>query len=334
MNIMDYQETVNAVNDLLTSNGEWEERYAGYTKKISKNKNSYEADRKKFHEWLPLYVYTNVGKLLVGTHEYDLRFFGQSVATIKVSGKEVLISTEGKEKSNLKYFRIENKLNDRDWIGTEAKEFRKAFKECKDSEAKSPEHHVENALLAEFRKRDKKRKKLCNIQPVRLSGMFFQMPTPLTASSKDIKYATQYGGGIDILSRVKHLDNKTNLCVMEVKDENIGVEPPTKAMEQAVAYATFIARLLRSKSGNEWYKLFGFSGNVPEQLTIDVAVVMPANDIRNDNFEEEKLEVCKNTKLKLYALYFKKDPKDPKDPYDFIGSLKDSILPPKDSMLP
>lgn len=318
---MDYKETVNEVNNLLTSNEEWVERYAGYTKKINKNKSGYEADRKKFREWLPLYVYTNVGKLLVGSHEYDLRFFGQSVATIKVSGDTVLISTKGKEDSNSKYFNVKNKLNDVDWTGTEAKAFREAFKKCEDKEAKSPEHHVENTLLAEFRKKDRKTKKLCNIQPVRLSGMFFQMPTPLTASGSEIKYSEANGGGIDILSRAKHHDNKTNLCVMEVKDENIGNEPPEKAMKQAISYATFIAQLLRSKSGKEWYNLFGFKGNVPDQLTIDVAIVMPEDKERNNNFGEKGIKVLENTYLNLYSLYFKKDT------HDFIGSLKDSLLP-------
>ena len=46
------------------------------------------------------------------------------------------------------------------------------------------------------------------------------MPTPLSASKKDIKYV-RIGGGIDILARIKHKDNNVRLCVMELKDENI-----------------------------------------------------------------------------------------------------------------
>jgi hypothetical protein len=315
---MDYKEVVSDVNGLLASQKEWEERYAAYAKSLSVNENDYRDSRKKFQVNSPLYVYTNITQAK-GTCEYDLRFAGQSVATIKVVRGKVFISTKNKDKSNKKFFEFTTPLHNTDWNSPDANKFRKHFKNC-EKNGKSPEHQVENRLLAEFRKKLRADdKKLCNIQPVTLFGQFFQMPTPFTASGTEIKYSKEKGGGIDILSRIKHLDNKPNLCVMELKDENKAAESPAKVMKQAVAYATFIAQLLRSKSGNEWYRLFGFNSNVPENLTIDVAIVMPADTIRNEKFGEE-LEVCSNTTLKLYSLYFEKDS------YDFTGSLKDNLL--------
>jgi hypothetical protein len=319
-----YQETVSKVKDLLKTNiEEWEDRYSSYASEIKKRKQAFNKGRTEFHQWKPLYVYTSVSGAKGAKLEYDLRFLGQSVATLKIKDDGKVLITS-KDKRNEKYFGIKTKLKGSDWAGEEAKCFRKEFSVAlkKGKMPKSKEHRYENSLLVEFSKTDRNTKLLCNIQPVKLSKMFFQMPTPLTASKNDIEYAKYSGGGIDILSRVKHCNNKTYLCVMELKDENKSTEPPEKAMKQAIAYAVFIACLLRSKSGNDWYKLFGYKGNVPENLDIDVAVVMPYNKDRNNDFGQA-LSVDGNTTLKLHALY---TPENwPDNEGEFIGSLKDIL---------
>ena len=38
---------------------------------------------------------------------------------------------------------------------------------------------------------------------------------------------------------------------------------------------SFLRELLRSESGQEWYKIFGYSGNIPDKLTIDVCIAAP-----------------------------------------------------------
>ena len=217
------------------------------------------------------------------------------------------------------------------FLSTKASKFRAAFTKelLKKEKGKSREHHVENMLLAEFGKSTDK--KLCNIKPIRLCGLFFQMPTQLTASKETINLAKKgKGGGIDILARVRHKKKYggRRICVMELKDENKSDEPPQKVMKQAVAYATFIARLLRSESGNNWYKIFGFSNEtVPDELTIDVSVVMPYDEVRNENFETiEPIQVAENTYLKLYSLYFIRNENGVRE---FVGSLKDDIKPHK-----
>jgi hypothetical protein len=104
------------------------------------------------------------------------------------------------------------------------------------------------------------------------------MPTPLYASNiTNIKYAKSAGGGIDILSRIGK-SNKTKLCIMELKDENTAKEPPEKVILQSLAYATFIRELLRSDSGQKWWKIFGFGGKIPRQLELYVASVMPSRE--------------------------------------------------------
>ena len=102
-----------------------------------------------------------------------------------------------------------------------------------ETKTKSPEHEVENALLEEFRKRIGAEKILHNIQPILLHGNFFQMPTPLKASTHTPTYAQHSGGGIDMLARIKTKGTgHTRLCVIEIKDENKSSESQKAAMSQ------------------------------------------------------------------------------------------------------
>jgi hypothetical protein len=322
---MNYKEIVNEINILLSDNIlEWERRYDGYLKLIKEKEEIYRS--KKFRVIYPLSLYTSISR--IENFEYDIRFCGQSIATVTVND-DVLVSTKGKDPNNKKYFHVDISLeNKKTWRDRKASEFRGKFtKELRNIvKLNSPEHNVENVLLEEFAKTGSVDKTLCNIQPIKLCGAFFQMPTPLSASKEPINYsAHNRGGGIDILARVTHNIKDVRICVMEIKDENKKGESPQKVMEQAVAYATFVARLLRSKSGNDWYKMFGFRKSIPKNLEIDVAIVMPFDEDRNENFEKiEKIKVSENTYLNLYSLYYKTIENNV---HEFWGSLKDNIFP-------
>jgi len=326
---MKYIKTVKFVNNLLLENNEWTSRYKGYSDTIIKNMQKYIDVRRKFQIKPPLYLYTSISKLIdINTPKFDLRFLGQSIATIKFKRDDIKITTTSKNSSNLRYFGINVTLRDEDWNGSKARKFRSEFNKCKSTTGHSKEHKIESGLLSEFYSKSKSKKSLSNIQPVLLANTFFQMATPLKASSNTIDYSSAFGGGIDILARVKHKDNSVKICVMELKDENTNSEPPQKVMKQAVAYATFIANLLRSESGNEWYKIFGFSGNVPEILTIDVATVMPSlpnNEL--EHFNKERIKISENTFIELYSLYFTEKSKyiDGYN-YEFKGSLKEEMM--------
>ena len=133
--------------------------------------------------------------------------------------------------------------------------------------------------------------------------MRFPMPTPISASDhKAVKYSGVYGGGIDILARTGTGGTNTYLCIMELKDENVKSEPPKAALSQAIAYTTFIRELLRSEAGREWWTLFGFHGEIPEQLTLYAACVMPIG--YNDySFEDITLDI-EGDIIKLHYVYF------------------------------
>jgi hypothetical protein len=157
--------------------------------------------------------------------------------------------------------------------------------------------------LTEFSKT--KNKELQYIKPVTIGRVRFPMPTPISASKhKHVKYSGIHGGGIDILARTGTGGKSTRLCIMELKDKNDKREPPKDAMEQALAYATFIRELLRSDAGVKWWELFGFGGEkVPEPLELYAAIVMPFNDNNDYSFGNMELNIERDI-IKLHYIYY------------------------------
>lgn len=292
---------------LLAENPEWEDRYAKYIRKNLIRKSGKHPFKKP--EGLSLYssVSGYAGQC------YDLRFDGQSVGIVSCSKEGVTLYP--RNENNKKYIGLDLTKEEYKWISPDATKFRKRFKELANSSVdiklKSPEHRVENRLLKEFSKRTRAEgKALCNIQPITLYGCYFQMPTPIKASEHYPEYAKQYGGGIDILARVKSINGGSRICVMEVKDENKPSESQSAAMEQALIYATFIARLLRSKSGQEWWDFFmdrePVSKAIPDKIDIDVVTIMPEGE--TEEFCREEIEVKElSTVFHCHSLYYNQD---------------------------
>ena len=314
----------------LLMNQEWEDRYFQYADKIIKNKQRIQDARKSFHQVRPLYVYSRISEATKGggVVEYDLRFCGQSVASLKIKNQEVTISTKDKDEKNEKFFKsyldmFPPKLDNEKWTSIRAEEFKRFFIKHENELAKkvkSPEHRLESNFLNLFNR------KIPNISPVKIADAFFQMPTPLKGSDKkQIIYSGFSGGGIDILARVTHGSNKDNrFAVMELKDENNASEPQEVVLLQAITYATFLAFLLRSKSGYCWYKILNpktKAKSVPETLKIDVVSVMPEgkSDILAD--KEIIIEIPeKKAQLHLYSLFF-----DSNNGAEFSGTFSNII---------
>jgi hypothetical protein len=60
-------------------------------------------------------------------------------------------------------------------------------------------------------------------------------------------------------------------------------ETPQDALQQAIEYGRFLRELLRSKSGEKWWRLFEFNRAIPKNLTIRCACVVP-DDIPDKRF--------------------------------------------------
>lgn len=338
---MEINQVIQSTIDRLSENKEWEERFQGYIQNIAINhqKNV----KRSFRKPDGLSLYSSVGS---NGKSFDLRFRGQSVATVKETAAEK-VKLSPKSVANQKYFGLDLCKEEVDWDSTEASNFRSFFKkeslkfttERPDADRKYPkskEHRVENCLLREFSKQLGKEKALCYIQPIKLYNLFFQMPTPLKASTHNPTYSER-GGGIDILARIKPLKGISRICVMEVKDENKPAESQANAMAQAVTYAVFIAYLLRSKSGQHWWDFFmekpltatkekdGTTRNkVPKSLDIDVVTIMPkgtTEEFCNKHILLDELD----TTLHCHSLYYDGEVFQKDETFIFSGTYPNQL---------
>jgi hypothetical protein len=217
------------------------------------------------------------------------------------------IDTKKCDVTNERDFGCSIKLLAADWDSPKAAGFRKFFKSLeasgKVSNPGNEEHRIESLVLTEMAKT--KDKALPYMKPVTIGGLRFPMPTPLRASDhKNVSDAGQYGGGIDVFARAGTGGVNTTLCIMELKDENVPSEPPKDVIKQALVYTVFIRELLRSKSGEAWWHLFGFSGKIPDKLTLFTVCVMPSNANNDVSFKGEELNIGGEDTAMLHYIYF------------------------------
>ena len=326
---MDRDAIIKEAQDLLLLHKEeWQPRFNGYAEKLLANikDKTHPLYARQFKEYPPLrfYVSTSNIKNTLSPILLDVRYRGQSVATLKTGSKGNTISTKTQEKTNLRDFGCKIKLENDDWKSPLATDFRSFFKNRENSRNKTvdnkgnEEHNAESLLLTEFSKQSSVNKQLLNIQPVKLFGIKFSMPTPLSAShhSKPVKYTKNYRGAIDIFARTGKGGKDTYLTIIEVKIENNSKVRPQDALKQGIQYAVFIRELLRSEKGQDWYEIFGFKGKLPKKLKIRVACAMP-DDCIDESFANKKHAIgC--DEIECHYIYFKYNGKK-------ISNLKSSL---------
>jgi len=311
------------VKGLLKQNTEWILRYREYAEKIISNIETIKSLKHgRFREWSPLYLYMNVTQAK-SQMEFSLRYLGQEVARLNAVKDMITISTKNFVKNNERDFGCKIKLDDVEWKSKTASDFRRHFLNCTkrtdNSGKKNEEHRIESLILTEFSKNTGANKAFSYIQPVKIAGVArFQMPTPLYASDiNNLKYCGFRGGGIDILARTGR-GRTTKLCIMELKDENDKKEPPAKVIKQDLAYAVFIMELLRSESGQNWWKIFGFGGIVPKSIELYVVCVMPSSKNNNTSFADKIIYSGKDN-FHFQYMYFQENNNEV---VDVVTSLK------------
>lgn len=290
----DLEYIANEVRQWLQKDNSWVKRFSDYADKICNMETTIKEIKKSFHKSPNLNLYTCISD--IKNKGINIRYKGESVGYIKKDDKLKLLTVK-KECFNW------NKELNCDWDSPEATEFRKYFSqniECN----RQTEHNFESMLIEEFAKRNSKDKELCYIQPVRIyNELAFQMTTALKASDKEIRMATNArAGGIDILARVKH-GTETNLCVIELKKDVLKDDKGADIVRaQGLAYAVFLRELLRSSCGEEWYKIFGYSGKIPEKLIINVCIAMPEGEYK-PKVEPKDIKIG-NDILSFKSLFF------------------------------
>lgn len=293
MNII---ESIVATQKVLTFNREkWEKKYSEYLKGTIRQKQVIAERRSRFKKWGALNVYSSIGKAYKNSSSFDIRYLGQSVGEISVNDREdvYLNITEEHDSRSRKYFAGYPKAimpGKHKWTSPTAAAFRRFFSQSVGKQG-HPEHRFENMLLKQFNKNCGKDKSITQIQPVTLvKDVFFQMPTPLTASKDRIKYSENGKGGIDILARYK------------------SSEGPDRVILQALAYATFVVELIKTEYGDLFWDLCKIR-NPQNRKLINVSILMPdPNDNSIPSFAGDEIAVPdSDIRFKLHYMYFDKE---------------------------
>lgn len=364
---MTNQEIVDQTSLVLRENKkQWEDVYAKHIQIIKDNAKSEDLYLSKYCQInSPLTLYSSISKAKSESVIYDLRFAGKSIGTITLKGKtkkeKALEKDKPKYKALLLFsngqintartlkYNIPNKKEE--WDSENATKFRSHFikelgqltanqlKEFFKGGKIGEEARLESLILNELRRG----KKTPHITPVLLDKAFYQLTTPLAASNhyEPPRMTTNpnfRGGGIDILARITHGSNKygNRLAVIELKDANKkskakNAEPQSVVLQQAIEYATFLAHLLCSKSGDDWWNNFKDKGKnkdqqtVPSELHIDAISLMPEGNSEEGDLETvlEVKGLGKKIYIHPYSLYFEKDNKG--NPTRFFGTLINEI---------
>ena len=235
---------------------------------------------KTFHQWAPLNVYLSVARAAKPRITFSLRYQGQHVANLLVDlladRSPQLEIDKNTAKTNKSYFEIDQE-GSFGWRGTEAKEFRKHFKNRgPEPRGRSEEHRIEAIFLEQMADStsEKFNGTLKNIQPVLIAGCPFQLPVPISGNTGK---PVEKRGNIDIVAR-RRVGNRTRLSIWELKRPGVTAH----AIEQAYIYGVTVLKMLRAKeSGHIWYKeVLGFNGKMPDKLTIECVVAVSLKDIK------------------------------------------------------
>lgn len=328
------EDIVKITSEKLCTNTNWRIAYKRYADGINENKTLLIEAADYLNKFLPkdmglIRIYSSINLAQKSSNlarkssvKYDLRIYGQSVATLivqfdKYKNKKVFLKIDTEQESkNETHLKIKTPASPLrrpyEWESTEAQVILSTLIsfDGKGAAMHSEEHKLETLVLSDLAKKHiKDGKKLPFIRPVILGGLgFFQMRTPFGASNHNSKDYPKYsmrqgkaasGGGIDILARIQHDNGKWRLAVIELKDGNDKKEPQPLVMQQALVYATFIAHLLRDEScGNSWYNIFRNRENEvvlkeETELHIDVITMMPPipfNKNKEPIYDEGKMD--------------------------------------------
>ncbi len=267
---------LNDVSQLWVKNrSSIEAQIGGWVDEVNNKRALISEARKSFHEWTPLRVYLSLSsaKKTGAKAVFSLRFLGQDVAKVKVKGNSVTLDTSKYATSNLKHFDLKLGAYRGDWRSTEAKAFRKHFvgkaKSSSIIKTAVPEHQVESNLLKEMSKGSKYKKfsgRFSGIQPVLSAGCPFQVPLPISGNTG---VPVLGKGNIDILARRK---GAAKLSVWEIKRPRVPSNNIKNAISQVIIYSATLLLMLRSRHGEKWYKLLGFSGSRPQRLKVEAIV--------------------------------------------------------------
>ena len=188
------------------------------------------------------------------------KYKGNGIATITITKDTAQISTETFDKTNKELFNIDTKLKNEDLNTIQTHKFLEHFNQDIKLKTKPNKETQESMLLAEFSKTSSYDKLLTGIQPIKYADtLYYNIPMTIGANP------TEY---INILARTK----VRKITIIETLEDGQDLDT---ILAQATAKAVFLTNLLHTENGESIYRLMGYHGRLPNQITIKVCIAVP-----------------------------------------------------------
>lgn len=313
--INSYAELIRIIDGKLEADRSWLPYYKDYGRELANlaNEKKYKKAKRSIRKNNPFGLYVTMGSIKEkNTPIFHLRYLGQSIGEIKYKNDQMYLSVADKQDQNEKYFAYKGPaFSDESWTSPRAREFRSYFTNAKDFKGTkkgglpySPEHMVENALFSELGKRSSTNKSILRIRPISYGGSLMHVRTAVKGSKAPYELAKDgQGGEIDCLCRRTIGGGKSRLVVIEVKDQNEAKETFDIAIKQALAYAVFLRKLLRSEAGKDWKKVLGMKNQYKSNIEIEAVAAMPAGEI-NPSFQGHRFVFSNGDFIDIHYMKF------------------------------
>lgn len=283
------KEIIEQTQKICEENKDWKVQYANMANAMLENQELL----KKFYK--DIKNYENLQFYLVGvtttppiTYEISVRYLGQPVADISIANDEIRISTEKYNEANKKDLGCDIQLKG-EWKTVHALKFLNYFEG--DITTKTKENgksKIESLLLAELSKVIAEEKLMLGVQPIKFQRLFYPMPT--------------LNSNINILVRTKI----RRITIINLLDPANEKETAEDLLAKSTKQGVFLINLLRSESGDQWYKIFGFKGHIPGNITIRVCYALPNKlESKEKTFEPFQLK-CGNDNIEFHWLYYRR----------------------------
>lgn len=282
------KEIIEQTQKICEENKDWKVQYANMANAMLENQELIKKFYREIKDYEHLQFYlTGVSTTQPTIYTISVKYFGQPVADITILNDEIHISTEKYNETNKKDLGCDIQLNG-EWKTVHALKFLNYFEGDITTKTKdSGKSKIESLLLGEFSKTVAADKLMTGIQPIKFQRLFFPMPT--------------LNSNINIVrTKIRRI---TIINPLDPANEN---ETAEDLLLQATAQAVFLINLLHSESGDLWYKIMGFKGQIPSTITIKVCSALPNKlESKEKTFEPFQLK-CGNDNIEFHWLYYRR----------------------------
>jgi hypothetical protein len=308
--IQEYYNLIAEASYYFETYKEWAQQYACIGEEMVAKREKIYQTRKFFELFSPLKLNIVISKFSQTNRavNYELRYLGQTVADIAYTKGSMWLVIYPYEESNYRDFGFGARLHRVMLKSEQAIQFSQYFKsrpKVKNaaSTIADQKYYLTGRLLKKLSAKNVSENGFY-IEAIKIEGTRFPMVLPAETE----RYYFNIPLEIDVLCRLRdaQLGEELGVCIVVGKwdKDDVGKQ----AIKHVLVQVVFIRQLLRSPAGEKWWRLFGFKGPLPEQITINAVIFAPYTKKSAPSFSGVECAVGNDT-IKLGHISYVEDEK-------------------------